>query len=79
MDHLPELMTYNALADLLEQMAALVRAGDSWEGFIEYLIPPMHTHDNDGDGGMHVDVRARYRVGNLDGQGGFIFIGQLVE
>ena len=77
MNHHPELMTYPALADLLEAIAALVRAGDSWEGFVEYLIPAEHTHDGDGDHALTVDVRARYRIGNLDGQGGYRFVGEL--
>lgn len=71
--HVPEPMTYYALADLLEDMAASIRAGDSWEGFVEYLLPT----DSEYDDGLQVDVRARYRIGNLDGQGGYRFIGSL--
>lgn len=33
-------MSFEQLADLLEEMALLVRLGDAREGSIEYLMPP---------------------------------------
>lgn len=71
LEHKPALMTYAELADILSTLADMVRTGDSFEGFIEYLIPEEETEIH----GVH--VRARYRTGNSMGQGGLTFIGAL--
>ena len=55
------------LAVLLREIADSVESGDSLEGSLEYLIP------EDGSDGL--DVRASFRTGNRDGQGGIVVIG----
>jgi hypothetical protein len=50
------------LHDALER----VSIGDSFEGFVEWLMP----FDEPELAGADFAVRARYRVGNLHGQGG---------
>lgn len=55
------------LAVLLRSLAESVESGDSMEGSLEYLIP---------DEGFGLCVRAAYRVGNRDGQGGMVTIGE---
>jgi hypothetical protein len=67
--HVPQRMTYGELADILSELAGMVRGLDSLEGSVEWLI-------GDGPG---VDVRARFRIGNREGQGGMRFIGDLLE
>lgn len=70
----PRRMKYAELADILSDMAERARAGDSYEGHIEYLIP------EDGSGGpFDVDVRGAYRIGNTMGQGGMRMIGTVPE
>jgi hypothetical protein len=54
------------LVELLRDMADRVETGDSMEGSVEYLL------EDDGPGDLR--VRACYRVGNLDGQGGMRII-----
>lgn len=73
MQHKPARLTYADVARLLRMMADAVEIGDSYEGFIEYLIP----EDINERGDPTVEVRARYRVGNLDGQGGMTIVGEL--
>jgi hypothetical protein len=67
--HLP----YEQLADILLDMSERVRAGDSWEGHIQYLA------DYDNDGEQRPLVEAAYRIGNSNGsQGGMRTVGDLV-
>lgn len=67
---IPQRMSRADLETVLIDMAARVRAGDSWEGYIAWAIP------EDADGGSDVDVAATYRIGNSDGsQGGMRIIG----
>jgi hypothetical protein len=70
------LMTYENLADVLQDMADRVRAGDSWEGHIEYWVPMEDdaAADDPPDPNL-VAVTAVYRVGNLQGQGGMRMFG----
>ena len=73
MDHHPQAMTSAQLAALLQNIINAIETGDSWEGFIEYLMP-----DEDTPKEYQYLVRARYRIGNADGsQGGMRFIGEL--
>lgn len=69
----PEPMSLDTLATTLELLAAAVRAGDSLEGHIEWLLPagPEDTMPE----GTDVLVRAGFRTGNRNGQGGFTTIG----
>lgn len=101
----PALMTKDGLIGVLEDMLARVRADDSLEGSIEYLLPfPDPCEECGGRGyvqkarhpgeanppcpvcngtGMGPDpegdfmVRASYRIGNLEGQGGVRMIGEM--
>lgn len=70
----PVTMTYAELADVLQAMADAVRAHDSLEGNIEYLLPdPYDTPDQDPDPDT-VCVRASFRFGNADHGQGFVRI-----
>jgi hypothetical protein len=64
-------MDSGMLAAVLRDMAALVEAGDSFEGSIEYFMPTL------GDPECYAMVRASYRIGNTLGQGGVRLIGTL--
>jgi hypothetical protein len=66
---LPVPMTKDELLAVLDDMRERVAAGDSFEGFLNYLIP-------DEPDKAEFAVEARYRVGNLDGQGGMRMIGE---
>jgi hypothetical protein len=80
MTNLPVPASYAQVAAILRDMAALVEAGNSWEGSIEYLIPtaedalPPPASDDEQP---EVVVRASYRIGNSMGQGGVRIIGTL--
>ena len=64
----PRGMTKAELLDVLDDIRARVDAGDSFEGWINWTMP--------SDDNLHqFDVAAGYRVGNLQGQGGFRMIG----
>ena len=70
--NLPVPMTYPALAAVLRGMADLVESGDSFEGSLEYMIPVEDQAAPD-----EVMVRASFRIGNSEGQGGVRIIGTL--
>jgi hypothetical protein len=57
-------MSQKAMLQLLDDIRRRVAEGDSFEGFVEYLIPEDPRSNAD------YDVRAAYRVGNTTGQGG---------
>jgi hypothetical protein len=65
-------MSHDALLALLDDVREHVAAGDSFEGSLEYLLP----FDDDAPP-RSFDVRASYRVGNLQGQGGMRMIGEV--
>jgi hypothetical protein len=65
-------MEQEALAAVLRDMAERVAEGDSFEGSIEYLMP---TEEEVPDGTWAL-VRASYRIGNRDGQGGVRLVGE---
>lgn len=67
----PEYMTREDLLAVLDDVRARVAAGDSYEGFIQYLRP----HRADPPDGFRVE--ARWRIGNLQGQGGMRMVGTL--
>lgn len=69
MQHYPAILSQEQLVKLIRHIADLVETGDSFEGNLEYLIPE--------DGGEGFATKAAFRVGNLDGQGGMRFIGDL--
>ena len=55
----------------LDDIRGRVAAGDSWEGHLEYLMP-----DQGDDPDVQFRVRGMYRIGNLEGQGGYRMIGE---
>ncbi len=70
----PVNVSHEALVALLEDVLEHVRQGDSFEGHVTYAIPedpasPPHSFD----------VEARFRIGNLQGQGGLRMIGRWVD
>jgi len=71
--NLPVPITYTALAAILRGMADLVEQGDSFEGSLEYSLSEF---DQDL-GPDQVMVRAAFRIGNRQGQGGMRIIGTL--
>lgn len=65
-----EPVTKDQLVAVLTDVLVRVQAGDSFEGFINYLMPEP------GDGPeICARLEARYRMGNLDGQGSMRMIG----
>jgi len=69
--------TYAEVAAVLRQMATLVELGDSFEGSIEYLMPaPVEDESQPGEY-PEVMLRAAFRIGNRDGQGGMRIIGTI--
>lgn len=79
MPAIPEPMTKQTLLTLLDDIRAHVEADDSFEGFIEYLMPwseEIGDPVTDGDD-VAFRVRASYRIGNSNGQGGMRMIGRL--
>jgi hypothetical protein len=69
--NMPVGTTHAALAAVLRGMADLVEAGDSLEGSIEYAVPIDEPPE------VEVLVRASFRIGNREGQGGVRIIGTL--
>jgi hypothetical protein len=68
----PVPMGSETLAAILRDMADRVEKHDSFEGSIEYLMPTTE----DVPEGTYALVRASYRIGNTDGQGGIRLIGE---
>lgn len=68
--HVPAQLTRDELIAVLDDVLEGVRTGDTLEGFVEITI---------GDELELWDVRARYRVGNLMGQGGMKMVGAFVS
>lgn len=65
----PKKLTKQELLDVLMRIVVSVRANDSFDGSIEYAA---NTPDD-------YDVMASFRVGNSEGQGGVVLIGENVE
>lgn len=70
MEHV--IKTKAELLAILDDIRAAVAGDDSFEGSIEYLMPGPLGLDPDAD----FAVRASYRVGNSQGQGGYVLIGE---
>ena len=79
MPAIPEPMSKTTLLALLDDIRAHVALDDSFEGFIEYLMPwseEIGDPVTDGEG-IDFRVRASYRIGNREGQGGMRMIGRI--
>lgn len=72
----PTPMSKDELLMILEEMHDLVEQDDSFEGFLNYLIPYPPAGDPEEADFM---VEARYRIGNTMGQGGMRMIGEWRE
>ena len=72
--HMPDQMTKEQMVGLFQELLIRIEVGDSWEGWIEWLLP-----DASAPADIVAEVRARYRIGNTEGQGGMRFVGELVE
>lgn len=70
----PVPMTHAELTAVVKDMAAVVEAQDSFEGFIEYGMPDP---EDGAPGDTFALVKASYRVGNSMGQGGVRMIGDV--
>lgn len=68
----PVPMSKETLVVLLDDIKEHVEAGDSFEGYLNYLMPTIYDPP-DAD----YLVEARYRIGNLQGQGGMRIIGEI--
>lgn len=80
--HVPVWMDTDDLVSVLAEIMARAVMGDSLEGFFEYEMPdpdgkPQSWPDEKWARGFM--VRARYRIGNLQGQGGMRVIGSMQE
>lgn len=71
----PVPMSQAQLCDTLRDMLEHVAASDSFEGSIEYLMPT----DEEVPEGTYALVRASYRIGNSEGQGGVRVVGEVTE
>lgn len=67
----PVYLSTEAFLAVLDDIRNRVAAGDSFEGFVQYLLP----EEDDPPEGFR--VMARWRVGNLEGQGGMRVVGDL--
>jgi len=71
----PKPLTQDQLVEVLADMAQRVERGDSFEGSIEYLMPGPFEDLMEIPEDTYALVKASYRVGNTDGQGGVRLIG----
>ena len=73
----PAPMTHEQLVETLEFMLAHVKAKDSFEGSLEYLMPGPEDVDEHADPRTwpYALVVGAIRTGNSMGQGGVTFIG----
>lgn len=77
-DTRPVFMTRDELVAVLDDIRTRVAVGDSFEGFVEYTFPwDKELGDSETDDGDGFRVRARYRIGNSEGQGSLRNFGRL--
>ena len=75
MGNYPVPVSKQELLDVLDDIRARVEAGDSYEGSLEYLMP--FDEDMNVFEGADFVLRAGYRIGNRQGQGGFRMVGSM--
>jgi hypothetical protein len=75
MPNMPVPCSKETLLALLDDIRHHVEIGDSYEGYLEYLMP----YDEDMNEVEDADfmIKAGYRIGNLQGQGGMRLIGKI--
>ena len=72
MTHQAMPMSKDGLLDLIDVIRNRVELNDSYEGILEYTMPgPGDPED------AEFMVRARFRIGNLNGQGGMQIVGPI--
>jgi hypothetical protein len=71
MKNTPVYLSRAQLLDVIDDIRAHVADGDSFEGHVEYLMPDQ------GDPPDGFRVKAAYRIGNLQGQGGMRIVGRM--
>lgn len=79
---MPIPLTQDELVAILEDMTQRVKEGDSFEGFLNYLMPITFDEELDTkyrQDGIYALVEARYRIGNTMGQGSMRMIGEWKE
>jgi hypothetical protein len=69
----PSYVCQESFVALLDDVRQRVASGDSFEGSLSYEFPW------DGDEPKGFRVRASYRIGNSEGQGGMRMIGEWVD
>lgn len=69
-----EPVTKEQLLAILDDIRERVAEGDSFEGYLNYLMPEPEDPPE-----IVARVEARYRIGNLMGQGGMRMIGVTIE
>jgi len=76
---IPEPVSKETLLAVLDDIRAHVEASDSFEGYLEYSLPWSEEIGDPATDGEGVDfrVKAGYRIGNSQGQGGFRMIGKV--
>jgi hypothetical protein len=67
-------VTKDELLAIIDDIRERVAIGDSWEGYLNYLMP-----DEDDPDDVVARVEVRYRIDNLMGQGGMRMIGVNVK
>ena len=72
MGNYPVPVSRDTLLALLDDIRHHVEHGDSFEGSLEYLMPEPGDPDD-----VEFRLRAAYRIGNLQGQGGMRLIGSM--
>jgi hypothetical protein len=66
------------LLALLDDIRHHVEANDSFEGYLEYLMPIPEEGQPDFPEDTDFLIKAGYRIGNSMGQGGFRTVGKMV-
>jgi len=69
----PAYLSRDDLLQVIDDIRFRVAQGDSFEGYLNYLLP---EEDDPPDG---FRVEARYRIGNLQGQGGMRIFAEMEE
>lgn len=68
--------THQALLELLDDLRARIAAHDSFEGFLHYLLPTDEDEQMmEVPEDTYAMVKACWRIGNRDGQGGMTVVG----
>lgn len=77
----PIATTKDELLMILDDIRNKVEEGDSFEGFLNYLMPDYTGIPEEDEKLKDIDfmVEARYRIGNSMGQGGMRMWGEMKE